>query len=242
MTTTIAGDGTAESVWASWLDEQPWQHLDLSAVAGRRVVVLAAHPDDEVLAVGGLLSALSLHSHKIVMVWATDGEASHPGSTAMSPAELRTARPEESQRALRRLGVDPVATHRLGFPDGGLAASPAALRSALGAIVCPGDVVLAPWTDDGHPDHDALGGVAQIPGTTTWYYPIWLWHWAEPGEQRVPWQRFRYVAVPDLDAKRTAIAEFVTQTEPLGPAVTDAAILPPHVIARFRRAVECVIV
>jgi hypothetical protein len=42
-------------------------------------------------------------------------------------------------------------------------------------------------------------------------------------------------------SKAAAIAEFTTQIEPLGPAPGDAAILPPHVVARFARSFEMVL-
>lgn len=37
---------------------------------------------------------------------------------------------------------------------------------------------------------------------------------------------------------RAAIAAFPSQIAPLGPAPDDAAILPPHVLARFTRPFE----
>jgi LmbE family N-acetylglucosaminyl deacetylase len=240
VTAAIAGRGTLEATWAPWLADQTWPSLDLVAVSGRRVVVLAAHPDDEILGVGALLATFSRRHHKIVMVWATDGEASHPGSTVMTPATLRRRRREESRRALARLGVVPVASHHLGLPDGGLAAGSDALRQQLAAIVCPGDLVLAPWSGDGHPDHEAIGAAASQPGTTTWHYPIWMWHWAEPADDRVPWQRLSVVPVADVGAKADAIGMFTSQTEPIGPAPEDAPVLPPHVVARFVRPCEWV--
>lgn len=238
---TIVGDGTSEAIWRPWLAAESWPALALSPVSGRRVVVLAAHPDDEVLGVAGLMSRLALLGHELVVVWATDGEASHPGSTAMSAQELGRRRREESRRALARLGVAPSATHHLGLPDGSLSSLRRTLRAELGRIVGADDLVIAPWREDGHPDHEALGEEACLLGAVTWQYPIWMWHWARPADDRVPWDRFRAAAVADVESKAAAISMFGSQVEPLGPAVEDAAILPPHVVARFLRAYEWLI-
>jgi LmbE family N-acetylglucosaminyl deacetylase len=241
VTATIIGEGTTEAVWAPWLVEQRWPHLDLAAVAGKRVIVLAAHPDDEVLGVGGLMVRLASQHHEIVLVWATDGEASHPGSQTMSQAQLRQTRREESQQAIARLGIIPTSMHHLGLPDGGLASAGQTLPAALSDLLRPDDLVIAPLPYDGHPDHDALGLAASMLGLLTWYYPIWMWHWAVPGDLRIPWQRLHTSKVPDVDVKAAAMSAFTSQVEPLGPAFEDGAILPPHVVARFLRPCEWII-
>ena len=116
VTTTIEGAGTTEAVWWPWLAERAWPQLDLAELLGaRRVVVLAAHPDDEVLGVGGLLRRLTACGAPIVVVWATDGEASHPGSTALSPRRLATLRRAESLAGLEKLAVVPSEIHHLGL-------------------------------------------------------------------------------------------------------------------------------
>jgi hypothetical protein len=58
----------------------------------------------------------------------------------------------------------------------------------------------------------------------------------------VPWHRARRIDLPPAarTAKAAAIAAFPSQTAPLGPAAADAAILPPHVLARFARPFEVV--
>jgi LmbE family N-acetylglucosaminyl deacetylase len=238
----IVGDGTPETDWAPWLAGQDWAALDLAAASRRRIVVLAAHPDDEVLGVGGLIARLAATGHSIVVVWATDGEASHPRSTAVSPDEMRSRRREESRRALAHLGVQPEATHHLGLPDGRLETCRGRLRDQLSEIVDSDDLVLAPWARDGHPDHDVVGAVGSTLGSVRWQYPIWMWHWAAPGDWEVPWPQLRSVTIPDYRAKAEAIAMFTSQVEPLGPSVDDAAILPPHVVSRFTRPFELVFV
>jgi LmbE family N-acetylglucosaminyl deacetylase len=238
VSAVIAGCGTPESLWRPWLDAVRWSLLDLDRLAGRRVVVLAAHPDDEVLGVGGLLTALSAGGSEIVAVWATDGEASHPGSRALDAEQLRALRREESQRALAALGVVPARSVVVGLPDGGLGENLPALREVIRDVVEPDDVVLAPWRLDGHPDHEAVGEVAAAVATTLLEYPIWMWHWAVPDDSRVPWSRWRTVAVPDQPVKARAIDTFDTQVRPIGDEPEDAAILPPHVVARFLRPTE----
>jgi LmbE family N-acetylglucosaminyl deacetylase len=177
----------------------------------------------------------------LTIVWATDGEASHPGSTVFSGEQLAALRRRESQRALARLGVTPASTVHLGLADGALSHHRDALRRRLRDIVGPGDVLLAPWECDGHPDHEIAGAVALEISAATWRYPIWMWHWAEPGDGRVPWQRIRASRVPDVDRKTEAIGEFASQVRPIGPGPADSAILPPDVVARFLRDNEWII-
>jgi LmbE family N-acetylglucosaminyl deacetylase len=240
VSAVIAGRGTPESLWRPWLEVSPWPPLDLDRLAGRRVVVLAAHPDDEVLGVGGLLTALAARCSEIVAVWATDGKASHPGSRALDTEQLGRLRREESRRALTALGVVPTQSVVLGLPDGALGENLPALRVAIRDVVEPDDVVLAPWRLDGHPDHEAVGEVAAEIATTMLEYPIWMWHWAIPDDSRVPWSRLRTVAVPDQSAKARAIDAFDTQVRPIGAEPEDAAILPSHVVMRFLRPLEAV--
>ena len=74
----------------------------------------------------------------------------------------------------------------------------------------------------------------------SWQFPVWMWHWAAPGDPRVPWHLARRIPEVDTDAKAEAISRFVSQVEALGAAPEDAAILPPHVIAHFTRDFEIV--
>jgi hypothetical protein len=71
-----------------------------------------------------------------------------------------------------------------------------------------------------------------------------MWHWAGPGDERVPWERARRIdlALPVQAKKKAAMDEFRSQIEPLGPAPGDAPILPPAVLARFSRSFETVLV
>src|SRR5690606_7604355 len=110
-------------------------------------------------------------------------EACYPGDAAWTPDRLREVRPREVAQALNVLGVR-AQVQRLGIPDGGVEARSAALKATLRTLLQPGDLVLAPWEQDGHPDHDAVGraalAAAAQPGMRLLRYPVWAWHWLLP--------------------------------------------------------------
>ena len=243
MTTTTfdhRATGTAEAAWrASGLDSLP----TVQPAAGR-LVVLAAHPDDESLGAGGLLAASAQCGADIVVVIATDGDASHPDSSTHQPTELARIRRREVADAVAR--VAPAASVRhLGLPDGRLSHYGDALDAAL-ASVAPGPVrLVTPWRDDLHPDHEACARAGARLATRGdvehWEYPIWAWHWADPSADDLPLDRLRRVELTDAQraAKRAALAEHVSQHSALSDLPGDEAILPPAVLAHFDRPYEC---
>ena len=74
--------GTDESVWAA--------SAVLDGVARipelpEHLVVLAAHPDDDTLGAGGLMATAAVAGTDVTVVFASDGEGSHPGSPTCAP-------------------------------------------------------------------------------------------------------------------------------------------------------------
>lgn len=97
--------------------------------AASRLLVIAPHPDDEVLAAGGLIQRVRSGGGAVRVVYLTDGE----GYTAGVEAEEHRANPKaadyreygrlrqrEARAALHQLGVDADALTFLGFPNNGL--------------------------------------------------------------------------------------------------------------------------
>lgn len=243
----IDGEGTPERLWRAWdgLAALPSVSLAELAPASARVVIVAPHPDDEVLACGGMLSLLARAGRRVLVVAVTDGEASHPGSSRWPPPLLARRRREERELGLERLGLSaPQSTLvALGLPDGGVARSHEALVSALSDHIAPGDAVFATWRLDGHPDHEATGraaaAAAAARGASLREVPVWTWHWARPADPRVPWARMRRLALDATarDRKSRAIAAHGTQLAP-SPEVGRAAVLPDWALARLLRPFE----
>jgi LmbE family N-acetylglucosaminyl deacetylase len=232
---SLTGHGTPEEAWwgPGGLDTVPTRDPAEARPSGR-VVVVAPHPDDEVLGVGGTLAVWAAAGTEVAVVAVTDGEGSHPGSPTTTPAALAARRAEERRDALAVLGVE-AAVARLRLPDSAVAAGDVA--DALGDLLRAGDTVVVPVDGDGHPDHDAVAEVAAGAGVPVLGYAVWWWHWAEAGQLRPG----AVVVEPDAaarQAKRDAVACFRTQVEPLSDHPADAAILPPPVLERLVRRDE----
>ena len=215
----IEGSGTPDHVWQSWpgLEALPAISAAELVPPGTRAVIVAPHPDDEILACGGLLQLLAAQGSAVLFIAVTDGDASHPGSPLWPQERLRRVRPQESAQALQALGLVKPAWLRLHLPDGGVAGMAPSLSATLAAQLHPGDTVLTTWRLDGHPDHEACGwacaSACSASGATLVEMPVWGWHWAAPGDARVPWHRARRLPLPApiLQRKRAALRCFASQ-------------------------------
>lgn len=220
----IQGEGTPLRAWQSStrLAAAPWISVAQLLDGAARLVIVAPHPDDEVLGCAGLLCALAGQEQSLLIVAVTDGEGSHPGSQHWTQAQLSQQRPLESRTALACLGLrsDAVQWHRLGLHDSAVAADQGYLLKQLRQLLRPGDRVLTTWRHDGHCDHEAVGrACAQVAGevgASLLETPIWTWHWASPDDPRIPWERVRKLALDDatLEKKRRAIAAHASQVNP----------------------------
>ena len=79
-------------------------------------LVLAPHPDDEILGCGGLMSLILGAGHQIHLTYITDGSASHPGHPG-----LAARRRAEALAATAQLGLPPGQVEFLNVRDGTLA-------------------------------------------------------------------------------------------------------------------------
>lgn len=136
------------------LPEQQIVPYAASSLRGEKLLVLAPHPDDEVIGCGGLIALHAGDKRQVRVVVATDGTAA-PESTA-DRDEYRQRRERETIDGLKRLGGP--APFFLRFPDRGLATVQNQLREILKTHIqefAP-DLVAVPSPIEVHPDHVAL--------------------------------------------------------------------------------------
>lgn len=225
----LGGRGTSEFVWTGCQHLAKLPAYRPQPPSSGQVIVIAPHPDDEILGVGGTIARLYRAGARVQLVAVTDGEHSHPGMDD----HLRAVRPQETAAAAARLGIEFHPVHRLQQTDGQV--DEARLSKQLKAIFGQADLVLAPWVRDGHPDHDAAGRAAEraiaLTGADLLFYLVWAWHWARPDD--LPWERALRVGIAELAAhKREAAACFHSQIS------IDPVVLPAHVRRRLLRSYE----
>lgn len=230
-----ASSGTPWTAWqqAAHLARATWITPQQLCPPGRRLVLLAPHPDDEILMAGGLLAGFRGREHELVLISATDGEASHPGSSHWSEHRLRRQRPLESRHALQQLDLDlgRLDWRRLHLKDGALPRDEAFLLNHLNQLLRPDDLLMATWSGDGHCDHEAVGRAAvqaaRMRKAQCLEIPVWAWHWAQADDPRLPWPRAHRIQLDEasLARKRKALAAHVSQLEPDG---LRPPVLPPN--------------
>ncbi|MDT7648108.1 MAG: hypothetical protein QOC75_5108 [Pseudonocardiales bacterium] len=245
MSATAQRDGAREITspehWSRALAEQLPPAFDPGGY--QRILVVAAHPDDETLGVGGALRVAHRAGVAITLVVATDGEAAYPGLGAEQRRELAGVRRAELHSALRRGGLGDVPVHWLGLPDSALAEHTGELTERLTGLLADADAYLAPWTGDPHPDHRAAGRAAAAAAPATaygWGYPIWMWPWMRPEDPSVSWDRAHLLRLDaaDLAAKQAARSCFVSQVS-RAPSGAEP-VLSPEMLAHSDRAAELV--
>jgi bacillithiol biosynthesis deacetylase BshB1 len=114
-------------------------------------LVVAPHPDDAELGMGGTIIKLVQMGHRVVIVDLTSGEPTPYGN--------EKKRKEETNRATLFLGIDE--RFNLGLPNRYLFDSKDARLKLAGTIrtVRP-DALFCPFTEDAHPDHIASSAIA----------------------------------------------------------------------------------
>jgi LmbE family N-acetylglucosaminyl deacetylase len=146
-----------------------------------RIVIVAPHPDDEVIGCGGLIAHLVAEGRAPHVVVMTGGEGSHSGCCATDAESIRSARRGLTRKALSLLGVPEENLHELNFPDGKISTEHAEMNNlrALLARLSP-DCVFVPHWGEGWPDHVRTAQIVKemlSEHTNVWEYCVWMWYY-----------------------------------------------------------------
>jgi N-acetylglucosamine malate deacetylase 1 len=122
------------------------------------ILVFGPHADDIEIGLGGTVARHTAAGHRVGLCDLTRAELSSNGTPAQRHAE--------AAEAARILGAE--WRENLGWPDGGIAATPPMIRSAVDLIrrACPRTIAIPYW-DDRHPDHAAASAVLRTAAFTS---------------------------------------------------------------------------
>lgn len=148
----------------------------------KNVLIVAPHPDDEVIGCGGLIARLvekGCMPHIIVM---TGGEGSHRVCCSAMAEDIKAARRMLTRKALAVLGMTEDHIHELNFPDGGIEECQKEEMGILKTLIdtLKPETVLVPHWGEGWPDHvnaakivkQMVAGKAEV-----WEYCVWMWYY-----------------------------------------------------------------
>lgn len=236
----VTPPGLPASAWESCLSRADPLRLP-PVLPGERVIVMAAHPDDETLGAAGLIQVMHRRGASIGVVICTDGAAALPGLHPRRRRELASVRQAEIRAALACLDLADTVPRFLDLPDGELADHELELTESLARLGQDYSCWIAPWRHDPHPDHQAVGraALAATPSEATLLgYPIWMRHSMPPSHDAVHGEALRVLTL-DRDQrarKQRAIRAHASQV-----TVWDGRyepVLPAPVIALFQDAYE----
>jgi LmbE family N-acetylglucosaminyl deacetylase len=163
----------------AWLVSPPpaedgWRH------AGGHVMVIAPHPDDEVIGCGGTVCRHIAAGEAVSVIYLTRGELSR-GYPWLSPSEKQDKRQQEALDSCAILGVRD--TLFLDGADGNLC-DPSVMRELTKKVAAAIDarrpkVIYVPHSEDNHPDHIAAYRMivemarTMSPRPTVFQYELW---------------------------------------------------------------------
>lgn len=197
-----------------------------------RVLIVAPHPDDEVIGCGGLIARLVSLGRPPYIIVMTGGEASFGQNPSIEKGEITRQRRLLTRKALKSLGVPEENLFELDFPDGSLTAQPsrhigefARLKDAI--LTVKPDTILVPHWGEGWSDHvntsklvrEALSEIAILnsqSSITLMEYCVWVWYYNV--WRGINWKEARCLHLSDTEyrQKLTAIEEYVKPTAPNG--------------------------
>ena len=146
-----------------------------------RVLVLAPHPDDEVIGCGGALALHALQGDEVLVVVAFDGAASHPDLPREAVAARRQAESREAGRILSK-GGRPIRYEFWNYQEGHTPSSKELARGAdrIDQLVrnYQPQTTYSPWDRDDHQDHQTLAralrlGLVQHPMVAVRGFEVW---------------------------------------------------------------------
>lgn len=199
-----------------------WLHLlcchqrEISVATGT-IIIVAPHPDDEVIGCGGLIQRLVKQGCDVHIVLMTGGEASHQNCCNISKDRITDVRRSLCIDIDSKIGVDTSHIHLLDYPDGGIQGENEEtehLQTLLSSI--KPDVIFVPHWGEGWPDHvntrQIIRNIANQ-GTIIYEYCVWMWYY---NIWRLDWRNARVYRMTkeEHQKKLKAIDDYVTPLAP----------------------------
>ena len=147
----------------------------------RHILIVAPHPDDEIIGCGGLIAHLVKENKAPHVVIMTGGEGSHHGCCDTSSGDIVAARRRLTRNAAAIVGLPIENIHELNYPDGGISMNNTE-TDRLKALIdeLQPDTILVPHWGEGWSDHIQTAEIVKkiAPHSAKlWMYCVWVWYY-----------------------------------------------------------------
>jgi LmbE family N-acetylglucosaminyl deacetylase len=215
-----------------------------------RVLVLAPHPDDEVLGLGGTLIKLLAGGGQVHIAYLTDGEGS---GVWHDRVEIRRQRILLSENAAAKLGIDTSNIYRLHLPDGNVPhRGQDGFEEAVAEVKMVIDLIRPEAVFATHPldywpfDHVACAEVASEAIKLSehkphlWCYWVWAWYNLRPWNLSIKsLKKLRKIDISEqLPRKKELMDIYLKSCTPDG--IPWSGILPGSLLKAFKYSFEVV--
>ena len=148
-----------------------------------KVLIVAPHPDDEVLGCSGLIQRLLNEGKQVDVVILSGGGKSHAGCCEIDESTLIESRRNLSRKAAKILGLPLENLHFLDYPDGSIVfdCSETDRLKKLIETLQP-KVIFVPHKGEGWSDHLEAGRIVQklvgeMADVLLYEYCVWFWYY-----------------------------------------------------------------
>ena len=182
----------------------------------KRSLIIAPHPDDEVLGCGGLIHRMVNQGRDVHVAILTGGEKS---LVEVEDEELKCVRRRLALHAASQLGLAEDKIHFLDYPDGGVSAacSETSKLQALISNIRP-SAIFIPHRGEGWNDHVVVRSIVQqldLGEASLYEYCVWMWYYNIWG---LDWKNANLLSMNDTEykAKRDAMKVYLEALAPCG--------------------------
>lgn len=198
---------------------QTRNHIKINTIT--KVLIVAPHPDDEVLGCSGLIQRLLREGKQVDVVILSGGGKSHAECCQIDASMLIDARRNLTRKAAGLLGLPLKNLHFLNYPDGSISydcPETGQLKNLIEGL--QPDAIFVPHRGEGWSDHLAAGDIVRKligndPKIELYEYCVWFWFY---NVWNIDWKNARILAMSSQEHKNKnrAIDAYVLPNAPCG--------------------------
>lgn len=186
-----------------------------------KALVIAPHPDDEIIGCAGLIQSLLQNGKQVDIILMTGGGSSHHGCCNIDEETLINARRRLTKDAAQIIGLSADRIHFLDYPDGSISTDNPETEKLLELITdLSPDAIFVPHKGDGWSDHIMTGEIVRDiikdnKSISLYEYCVWFWYY---NYWNIDWKQARVLKMTKQQAKtkNQAIDAYIHPTAPCG--------------------------